>query len=90
MPQKTFAVRQLDVIDKKLDDLARDLTTIQFLNFRLFDIQDISLYPMDWKKLSKLEREKWMENTSKRINDQVKKIEKEIKQLNQFIKTLNK
>ena len=90
MPKNTFQQNQLKALDQKLEDLARDYTTIQFLDFRLFTLKDTSLYPKDWKKLSKLEKDKWTDNTQKRITEQTKRILKEVSQLSKFIKSLNK
>lgn len=90
MPKNTFQQNQLKALDQKLEDLARDYTTIQFLDFRLFTLKDTSLYPKDWKKLSKLEKDKWTDNTQKRITEQTKGILKEVSQLSKFIKSLNK
>jgi hypothetical protein len=87
---KDFIVRMNAESQKVLDLLASDHLKVSFTKYRLFTIKDKALYPKDWKKRTKPEKERWIEETQKRFDDQLKGIEKEVTQLTKYLKTLNK
>lgn len=90
MQKKTFVERQLEAVDRRIDGLATISSEPLFTLFRLTVLKDKALYPLDWKKRSKQEQERWMTETVKRLKDKLKGIDKELAQLNKFTKSLNK
>ncbi len=79
--------RKLEAIEIEIANLATDLVMREIVLFRI-NAKDMTLFPADWKKLSKIEQDKWLTNTKKRIADEIKTVNLKVSFWEKYAKTL--